>query len=536
MAGHSGRRIACALARAATAGWFFITGTLSSEVESEATSATEWSGESAEPEPLPKTAAPLFIPPYEPDESVDDFNDGEYLLASRTGVLPLEGDGAVKALYSTSTTFIKNCSLGGLDAETGNDALGIHEPDFLSATKLAYFTGPDTFSYRHRRLSSGSLTDSVSRLTQRLNKRYEEARGQNNLAKLVFKIKVYTWLAQKTKKLRKFLQSLFPSQTDDTTILQDGISTLPVKFTRELLGGGDFMDLLAEEGDRAWVGRFYLDRPGQDASAVMEKDFAILNCAPADESIESFRHRMRLDIPVELYTIETAGSYLKALRGEVFLNAVAKRPLIQATSSQVLKWFLKKLRNTKKGKSSLLSMSQQAVTAVSNLNRMSLVHTNINPNVFLITQKGLVFLGGLHQALTAGSQLPATLKIEPGYTPPELQAPKRTATRATFEQDAWELGLTLFAFWCGELPKEEAGEAFNFPVDTSGNIDFYNCSVFMPDEIRDLIVALTKSNPDSRLVPEKAERVHPAMFLPTTDGSPPTMDLDQDDDGPDYLA
>ncbi|KAL8433649.1 hypothetical protein ACSSS7_003747 [Eimeria intestinalis] len=449
-------------------------------------------------------------------------------------------DGGGTALSYTYETFPRNCSLEGLETEAGNDPLGQHpytSPPFSGSEPTVY---P---SYRRlRKLSSSPVTDKVFRLTKMLNQRmktatrtfvypvYEEARGQTSLSKLVFKLKVYTWVAKKVKKLRNFLQSIFPSETEETTILSDGNSTLPVRFTRELQRGTEFIDLLAQEDDRDWVGRFYVDSLRQGASTAMDKDFAILNCAPADESIESFRHRMRLDIPVEIYTIQRAGNHLRAPDGQIFVNAVARKPLIQASTSQIMKWFLKKLKNTKKGKSSLLSMSQQAVTAVSNLNRLSLVHTNVNPDVFLVTQKGLVFLGGLHQAVTEGSQLPQARMAKPGYTPPELRGQARTTTQAAFSQDAWQLGATLFTFWCGMPSNEEVDEVVGFPTTGSGVLYFKTCSRFMPNEVKDLIVALTQNNPENRILPEKAQRLHPAMRLAITDGSPPTVDLNQDDD------
>ncbi|KAL8452298.1 hypothetical protein Emag_002417 [Eimeria magna] len=470
----------------------------------------------------------------------DGFKAEEELFAWRAATPSYTSSGGGTALSYTYETFPKNCSLGGLDPEAGNDPLG--QQPYNSSPVFGPEPTRQSFHRMLRKLSSSPVTDRVARLTQRLHQRirtatrpfvypvYEEARGQNNLSKLVFKLKVYQWVAKKVKKLCNFLQSIFPSETEETTILSDGNSTLPVHFTRELQSDREFIDLLAQEDNRDWVGRFYVETPGQGTSTAMEKDFAVLNCAPPDESIESFRHRMRLDIPVEIYTIQSAENYLRAPDGQVFINAVARRPLIQVSTSQIMKRFLKKLKNTKKGKSSLLSMSQQAVTAVSNLNRLSLVHTNISPDVFLVTQKGLVFLGGLHQAVTEGSELPQIRTLKPGFTPPEFRGQATTTTRAAFSQDAWELGATLFSFWCGEPLDDESGEIFSFPMTASGTLYFDTCSRFMPNEIKDLIVALTQTNPENRVLPEKAQRLHPAMRLATRDGSPPTVDVDQDDD------
>ncbi|KAL8452297.1 hypothetical protein Emag_002416 [Eimeria magna] len=171
-------------------------------------------------------------------------------------------------------------------------------------------------------------------------------------------------------------------------------------------------------------------------------------------------------------------------------------------------------------------MSQQAVTAVSNLNCMAIVHTNINPNVFLVSQKGLVFLGGLQQAVTEGSQLPNPLLVEVGFVPPELQ--QQLTNIATFAQDAWELGLTLYSFWCGNVPALESDDSFVFPFTDSGALNFESCSSRMPQEMQDLITAFTQADPQNRLLPEKAV-THAAMLLPIN-GDSPTVDTDQDDD------
>ncbi|KAL8433650.1 hypothetical protein ACSSS7_003748 [Eimeria intestinalis] len=442
---------------------------------------------------------------------------------------------------STGTPSIRVYKIDEPEGDNAADVFG--QNAFVSHAIIGFtFLPLPVPSPRLRRLSSNSLGSYIGRVSQRLATatntfiapQYEEVRGQSYLAKYAVKLNSQRRKSQMGTRLRNFLKGRRNSNNNGAdgingtnVVLSNGVSTVPAQFVSELQATPAFTDALAQEDESEWIGRFYVENPGyQDASATLEKDFAILNCAPTGESIEAFRHRMRLNVPIQLYTILGAGEYLQAPDGQVFINAVARRPLIQATAMQIVACFCKKLRGSKKGAKALMTMSQQAVTAVSNLNCMGIVHTNVNPNEFLVTQKGLVFLGGLQQAVTEGKQLPDPLTVEVGFVPPELQ--QQLTNIATFAQDAWELGLTLFSFWCGNVPALDSDDSYVFPFTNSGALDFNSCSQRMPQEMQDLITAFTQPDPQDRLLPEKAV-THPAMLLPIN-GDNPTVDTDQDDD------
>ncbi|KAL8452209.1 hypothetical protein Emed_001516 [Eimeria media] len=490
----------------------------------------------------------LVLPPRLQDASTESTNAPIRRLAA-----PLSSD-LLQLDHSPSTgsPSVRVYRIGEEEGDSTKDTFGQH--GFASPTIIgfAFLPGPLPPHPRLRRLSSNTLGSFIGRVSQRLSTatttfvapQYEEVRGQSYLARYAVKLNALRRRSQSGPRLWNYLKSLRNTDnnnnatngTNGTTgtsvVLSNGVSTVSAQFVSELQATPAFTDALAQEEENEWIGRFYVENPpAQDASATLQKDFAILNCAPTGESIETFRHRMRLNIPIQLYTIVGAGDYLQAPDGQVFINAVARRPLIQATAMQLLACYCKKLRGTRNGLRALMSMSQQSVTAVSNLNCMAIVHTNINPNEFLVTQKGLVFLGGLQQAVTEGSQLPDPLLVEAGFVPPEVQ--QQLTNTATFAQDAWELGLTLFSYWCGTVPALDSDESFVFPFTDAGILDFSSCSARMPQEMQDLIMAFTQIDPQNRLLPEKAV-THAAMLLPIN-GDNPTVDTNQDDDDSDQV-
>ncbi|KAL8431584.1 hypothetical protein Efla_000630 [Eimeria flavescens] len=499
--------MSCALALAATAGLLFARGSLGDGVEVTALSS----------------------------EVQDETTDKGVLITTEV-TFPSPDTHEVNELTITKGPSVRVYNID----EAAEDEAGQHQFAWGPASELAFLPRATRTQLRGRKLSSTTVGDYVYRVGQRINQRltaatqtfvypqYEEVRGQTYLAKYAVKLGSVRRKSFGKTRRRYFLKNLVNPQNGQAydVVLSNGASTVSARFTQELQSTAAFTDGLAQESDSEWIGRFYVQSSEQDAAATLEKDFAILNCAPTGESIEGFRHRIRLNVPIQLYTIEGAGPYLQAPDGQFFINAVARRPLIQATAMWLLRCFCKKMRGSKKGRKALLSMSQQSVTAVSNLNCMGIVHTNINPNVFLVTQKGLVFLGGLQQAVTEGKQLPQPLFIEEGFVPPEIE--QQLTSTATFAQDAWELGVTLYSFWCGNMTTEESDPAFVFPMTDTGAVNFSSCTQKMPEEMQQLITDFTQIDPASRLLPEKAI-FHPAMTLPIT-GDTPTVDTDQDDE------
>ncbi|CDJ31171.1 LOW QUALITY PROTEIN: Rhoptry kinase family protein ROP23 (incomplete catalytic triad), putative [Eimeria mitis] len=357
--------------------------------------------------------------------------------------------------------------------------------------------------------------------------KYTEEPGQRYLAQVISKNRNGWWFNNKASRLADVLGGVLPQGVDQPVLLSNGYETRESKFQLVLQKRERFVDLLVQDQvlqeeqsvQRQWIGRMYTEVQGQfSAIQALDRDFAIAKMAPQNEPLAAFRHSLRLDIPIDLFEITGLGTYVQATDGQVLLNAVSRRPLIRATAETVLA----NVGNTKKAYRALLSLSQQAVRAVANLNCLFMVHTNINPLSFLVTEKGLVFLGGLFQATQQGSSLADNYQFSlttPVFIPPELR--DNTAyynSTAQASQDSWQLGMTLFTFWCSRLS-----------VDSSGALSFTECISCIPEEIKDLILGLTQVDPATRLLAENVALSHPAMLLPIYPDVAPQADIYQDD-------
>lgn len=399
------------------------------------------------------------------------------------------------------------------------------ETDFHNSLVLEY-------SATARSLGTGGVIRTVrglsflAKLLKRLRahqqlSRYEEEPGQRALARVVRNVQHDRWWKAGGigKCIREILGHLCPTNTEQPVNLVSGTSQIPVFFHQILTANQHFVDMVVQEQatDKHWIGRMYLQSEGQEQAVdFLENDFVITQLAPAVEPVELFRHSLRFDIPIQLYQFLTTDPYVTAPDGQTFLNAVARRPLIKTRADQVMT----KMPACGKGYKARLSLSQQAVRTVANLNCIERVHTNINPASFLVSEKGLVFLGNLYQSVPRGSVLSPTRLVAPGFTPPELaNLPAWETAFAEPSQDAWQLGATLFTFWCEKVTS-----------NASGASDFSGCNKKMPQQMKNLILAFTASDPAARLLPEEAAWQHPAMLLPIYHGDTSRYDTDQDDD------
>ena len=388
------------------------------------------------------------------------------------------------------------------------------------------YAGYNTYGGNSKYTGFSASTETLGGMGKK--SRYSEEPGQRYLAQVLSKNRAGWWLTNKVSRLVDILGGFMPQGVDQPVLLSNGYETREATFLMVLQNQERFVDLLVQDKlfqeqqplQRQWIGRMYTEVQGQfSALQALDRDFAIAKLAPAGEPLANFRHTLRLDIPIDLYEFTSLSTFVQAPDGQVFLNAISRRPLIRATAETVL-------ANAGTGKRSyraLLSLSQQAVRAVANLNCLLMVHTNINPASFLVTEKGIVFLGGLFQATQKDASLVENYKFTlttPVFLPPELRDNAAYASMTALpSQDAWQLGMTLFTFWCSQLS-----------LDSSGALNFANCISCMPAEMKDLILGLTQADPNARLLAEAVALTHPAMLLPIFPDMPPQVDVDQDDE------
>ncbi|CDJ60649.1 Rhoptry kinase family protein ROP23 (incomplete catalytic triad), putative [Eimeria maxima] len=388
------------------------------------------------------------------------------------------------------------------------------------------YNGYNTYAGNNNYTGFSAPTENIGGLGKKT--RFTEEPGQRYLAQVLSKNRTGWWLSNKVSKLVDILGGVLPQGVDQPALLSNGYETREAVFLAVLQNRERFVDLLVQDQllqeeqplQRQWIGRMYTEVKGQySAIQALDRDFTIAKMAPQNQPLASFRHSLRLDIPIDLYEFSGLDTYVQAPDGQVFLNAISRRPLIRATAETVMA----NAGSSRRAYKALLSLSQQAVRAVANLNCIMMVHTNINPASFLVTEKGLVFLGGLFQATQQGSSLANNYKFTlttPVFLPPELRDnASYYSMQALPSQDAWQLGMTLFTFWCSQLT-----------VDSAGGLNFSNCISCMPAEIKDLIMGLTQIDPNSRLLAENVALKHPAMLLPIYPDIPPQADVNQDDE------
>lgn len=465
----------------------------------------------------------------------DENGTGFTVVAASRGVLKSEASN-FESSPSTSVNVVGEIVQGHITTLSGPRRSG--SPATFELTKTA--TAPS--HHKLRRLGMDELSCYFKYRLYRLKARlasmtrpfkypqYEEVRGQSSLAKLVAKVRMGRWMGGAVSRLRNVFGNMFSGQSGEPVTISNAKEELEVWVTRELGKTPASVDVLVKEGSCDWSGRLYIEgSEDQNAMDMIERDFYFLNFALPDESVEAFRHRMRLDIPIELYSIDGLGDYVEGPNGQVFLNVLARRPLIQVNAHQLLFKFAKKMRSSGKGRKALMALSQQAVRVVGNLNCMSTVHTSITPSVFLINERGLVYLSGLQSCVGDGNTLTEVIALPEGFLPPEILQSSGTKQEATFAMDAWELGATLFTFWCGRVPADQS-EPFILP-QKDGAFDLAACSISTPDEMLDLISALTNGDFSSRLLPEEAAARHPFMSLPIYHDEPSEYDSEFDDEG-----
>ncbi|XP_026192749.1 ribosomal protein S6 kinase 2 alpha-like [Cyclospora cayetanensis] len=160
--------------------------------------------------------------------------------------------------------------------------------------------------------------------------------------------------------------------------------------------------------------------------------------------------------------MEYAGRFLKIStspeeemerkKGRRPLNAMILTPLFATDLSHLISVIYSKLHENH---GPLISLTQQAVAAVSNLHALGLVHLDIKPANFFISEVGRVCLEDIDGSSPNKSSLFPPVYTA-AYVSPELARIVLESDVCAIREvtmDSWQLGVSIDNIWCNSLPK-----------------------------------------------------------------------------------
>lgn len=295
-------------------------------------------------------------------------------------------------------------------------------------------------------------------------------------------------------------------------------------FRRGPIMGSGYFGIVASftssDGEQYAGKLFVVQHSLEHTMELVTRHVGILSHLPPKMNAQVASRRLQLVLPLCVVRKSDAGSQLLFPGSKPMLNSIILSPLL---SMDLTRLAGNLYAERPVDNAVLLSVTQQAVTAVKDLHSLKLVHLDIKPANFLVSKGGRILLADLDGVKPIGAPaLP--LMFTASYVSPELAsillAPKAAETATTM--DAWQLGITLYALWCINLPFHKSFpkadsmgclEALAKLTDEMLSFDSV-CTGLMPGPVLDLITAFLKVDPNLRLTPTEAAASHPAMFLP----------------------
>nr|UXB94625.1 putative rhoptry kinase family protein ROP17 [Eimeria stiedai] len=380
------------------------------------------------------------------------------------------------------------------------------------------------------------LVENVKKLLQRIRSSHGSAvrapvlpvtgRGYHDVARAVAsapheqvnsqrlrKVKVTVQDKLLSRYMPKHRRLVFASLRDDRSILFE---------RREMIGSGPFGIVMAFVGDnniKLAAKMFTVQESALQTQLRMRAQLELLNYVPTGEDVYLFSQKVQLALPYDVLRLRNTEVIMKLPGGEDMVNAF----IIQEFFETNVKWLLRVLLPSRpEDIPALISVTQQAVTCISNLHKLGLFHLDIKPENFLVGRDGRVFATDF--GFKEGGFLKASLKYSPGYAAPELADTivHDKALNLTDAADSWSLGVFLYEVWCRKLPFDVP--AFKSPTlglvagltGQSLKLDA-QCTKKMPPQILDLVKQFLQIDPAARLTPTKALEFHPALISGATE-------------------
>ncbi|CDJ37045.1 Rhoptry kinase family protein ROP17, putative [Eimeria tenella] len=288
-----------------------------------------------------------------------------------------------------------------------------------------------------------------------------------------------------------------------------------------LLGAGNFgyvFSLTSRHGAQ-YAGKIYAIQQSEKHTMDIAKDqLKILNYLPPNMDAATALHTLHLSLPLCVISKRYAPAVLDFPNKKQILNAIVLYPRLRMD----LVYLSASLFNYRpEDREVLMILTQQVVTAVNDLHSLHLVHFDIKPQNFLLTENGSVMAADLDGAKRVGSPvMPVLYTI--AFAAPELAeiiANINEDAQAEYTMDSWPLGMTIYSLWCLNLP---LSKEFRSLPPSDRLISLYKspqdallfdqeCTAKMPPMVLDLITKFMKINPKERLTPAQAVASHPVM-------------------------
>ncbi|CBZ51499.1 unnamed protein product [Neospora caninum Liverpool] len=168
-------------------------------------------------------------------------------------------------------------------------------------------------------------------------------------------------------------------------------------------------------------------------------------------------------------------------------NIVLIYPGTRGTLGQLFPLIHQAAQNQKTAPAALaarLSVTVQAIKLVAVTSGRGILVSNISPENFFPSRDGILYFGGFSSKVAANKLYYETEGGALVEEPPNVTSRGR---RFTAEDNAADLGRTLFGLWCGgSLPEDEpSGRA---------DVDFSNCGTDLPDPVKKLIMGVSGSH------------------------------------------
>ncbi|PFH37903.1 rhoptry kinase family protein ROP31 [Besnoitia besnoiti] len=255
---------------------------------------------------------------------------------------------------------------------------------------------------------------------------------------------------------------------------------------------------------------------GQGASAIAEAGEELLEIVDREASVSA---TLGFQDPAALLTEARLLAAHDILRlpgnkqvfnfGNLFL--FCNRFLVFPEAAGTLEDLIGVLDDSEMALHARLSATSQMINVIANLHSKRMIHGDIKPTNFFLSDNGIVLLGDFSYPLTDGD-VAALVVVTPSMLSPEVVrfVKEGSAVRVDRTLDSWMLGLTLYILWCGRLPwglslqEEDYDKIMGLHRQSRpATLSFNDCNGIIP-QIQVLILHFLSKDPKDRWTPRRA--------------------------------
>ncbi|KFG29337.1 rhoptry kinase family protein ROP31 [Toxoplasma gondii p89] len=245
---------------------------------------------------------------------------------------------------------------------------------------------------------------------------------------------------------------------------------------------------------------------GASAMKIMRREAGISELL-GNQDLDDILYNDRLLVPSDVLRLPGKNDWFFPEQSTVIYNFFLAFPIAAGTLEDVVPL----LDTTQKSFAARVSATVQMVKVVAGLHRKGLVHGDLKPSNFLVSNSGIVLLGDFSYAYVRGQMSTFPIITWAFFSPENIRmATQFSQVRVELTHDSWMLAFTIYFLWCGRLPWGIAIEEGDYrkivailDQNTPETLNFHNCNG-IPAGIQQLIRLLLAKDPNRRWTPEKA--------------------------------